>query len=371
MPRASFAAEDNTTAGMCASNLRRITSIASTLPAPSLGLPPINMTCGNWPWAFTIAIAPRPGGVASAAIVANGPRLERVETPMPQLRRHRAQRRRIVVEKEHGFSDQQARAATASLPGILGPHALRIAERQIDAKDRPAAKARSHADMGVQDAAQALDDREPEAHAGRVLFAQVESMKFFENVGKLVARDPGSRIPDLNAQYAAARAATNQDAAALGIAQRVTQEISQDPFDQMQVRAHHGAARNDAKTKMALFGSPSVFVGETLEQRIDRNVRDFGNEGSGIDAGHLEQRCEQAFRGFERLIDAFEHRSTLGLEAPFAKCVDEQTRGTERLQEIVAGGGQKFGLAQIRALGLNLQLLERLFDAAAFLDLFL
>jgi hypothetical protein len=78
---------------------------------------------------------------------ANGARFEGEETPVPQLRRERPERRRIVVEKQHGFSDEQARGAAASLRGFVHSDARRIAEAQIDAKDRTAAHARAHADV--------------------------------------------------------------------------------------------------------------------------------------------------------------------------------------------------------------------------------
>ena len=71
-------------------------------------------------------------------------------------------------------------------------------------------------------------------------------MELLENGLQLVGRNADAGIPDLQAQLAAARVATNQDAAALGIFDRVREQVADHLLEQVAIAAHPHVARNHA-----------------------------------------------------------------------------------------------------------------------------
>ena len=78
-------------------------------------------------------------------------------------------------------------------------------------------------------------------------------------------------------------------------------------------------------------------------------------EGAGIELGDVEQGIEQRFDGAQAGVD-------LAAEIVAGIAVDhrrgEQARGVQRLQQVVAGGGDEAGLAEIGGLGLGAARLE-------------
>ena len=92
-----------------------------------------------------------------------------------------------------------------------------------------------------------------------------------------------------------------------------------------------------------------------FEQRLQRERPLLRLEGAGIELGDVEQRVEQRFDRAQAGVD-------LAAEVVARIAVDqrrgEQPRGVQRLQQVVAGGGDEARLAEIGGLGLGAARLE-------------
>ena len=95
--------------------------------------------------------------------------------------------------------------------------------------------------------------------------------------------------------------------------------------------------------------------GQRIEHRLQGERPLLRPEGAGIELGDVEQRIEQRFDGAQAGID-------LAAEIVAGIAVDhrrgEQARGVQRLQQVVAGGGDEARLAEIGGLGLGAAGLE-------------
>ena len=96
-------------------------------------------------------------------------------------------------------------------------------------------------------------------------------------------------------------------------------------------------------------------VASEFEHRLQGERPLLRLEGAGIELGDVEQRIEQRFDGAQAGVD-------LAAEIVAGIAVDhrrgEQARGMQRLQQVVAGGGDEARLAEIGGLGLGAARLE-------------
>ncbi|MCY1458314.1 hypothetical protein D9M71_756860 [compost metagenome] len=96
-----------------------------------------------------------------------------------------------------------------------------------------------HLDPVIEDFRDALDDRQSQPHAlavGRA--ANVQLIELKEDRIEAIGRDPAAGVPHFQAQLVAPAPCRQQDAAFVGVAAGITEEVSQDPGHQAQVRAN-------------------------------------------------------------------------------------------------------------------------------------
>ncbi|MCY1348743.1 hypothetical protein D9M69_348980 [compost metagenome] len=87
---------------------------------------------------------------------------------------------------------------------------------------------------------------------------------------------------------------------------------------------------------------------EEVVQRVDIQVR---LDRALVQLGNIQQVGEQVFGAFQGLVGAL-HQLLLGRRQPtLAQGRDQQARGIERLQQVVAGGGQVLVLGEVGGLG--------------------
>src|SRR5271165_2883560 len=106
-------------------------------------------------------------------------------------------------------------------------------QRDLDREYRPLSLQRAHPNWMAEQFAQAFDDREPEAQTLASLAGGViHLMVFFEDRVQLRLGDADPGIPDFDVQFALASAAPNEHPAALGIFQRVRDQIADHLLEQ-------------------------------------------------------------------------------------------------------------------------------------------
>ena len=85
------------------------------------------------------------------------------------------------------------------------------------------------------------------------------------------------------------------------------------------------------------------------EQLGERHVGDFRPRRASVEAGDVEQRAEDFLDRLQRGVDIARQIHPLG-QGRVGRGLDQRThiepRGVERLQKIVAGGGEKAGLRE-------------------------
>src|ERR1700734_604924 len=106
-------------------------------------------------------------------------------------------------------------------------------ERDLDREYRPLSLQRPHPNRMTEQFPQAFDDREPEAQTLAPLAGGVvHLMVFVEDRLQLGLGDADPGVPDLDAQFALAPAAPDEHPAALGIFQRVRDQIADHLLEQ-------------------------------------------------------------------------------------------------------------------------------------------
>ena len=196
-----------------------------------------------------------------------------------------------------------------------------------------------------------------------------ELVEFLENGLPFVARDADSGIDHVETQEMAAMAAADQDFACLRIAYGVADEVAQHAFEQMAVGAQHGACAHHAQLYADGSRLRLELAMQGCEQRAELEIGNVGLQETGIELGDVHQRGEQMVHGGECRIDALYHVRGAAGGHFLSQRAQKQAGGVQRLVEVVAGGGQKAGLAEIGAFGGGLCLLQGGLHLSPFIDL--
>src|SRR6185437_3565150 len=98
--------------------------------------------------------------------------------------------------------------------------------RNLDAEARALADARSHRDRMIEQAAEAIDDGEPQAQSAAAIAIGVgDLVELVEDVLLLVLRNARPGVPDLDPKTIFAPSAADEHAALRGVAHRVRHEV--------------------------------------------------------------------------------------------------------------------------------------------------
>ena len=239
--------------------------------------------------------------------------------------------------------------------------------RHVDEEARTAAGHRLDFDGVAEDAADTLDDRQAEAETAGDLGALIEPLELLEDHLLLALGDAEAGVEHLDREAAAMVADADEDAAFRRVLDRVGDEVLDEAAQQTAVGAHPQGRGHDAEIEVAVAGDRLELDAQLLEDVVDAEDGELGLERPGVEAGDVEQRPEDLLDRIERLVDVDGvggERAVLGL---LHQRGGVEAGGVERLQDVVAGGGEELGLADVGVVGLGLGARQLGVEAGQFL----
>ena len=154
-----------------------------------------------------------------------------------------------------------------------------------------------------------------------------------------------------DADAAAADQHARAPARPVAVADRVGQEVLQHAAQQGRIALGDGAGRDVAQLDALLLGDRRERGDQRLQQRAERHRAHLRLDRAGIELGDVEQRVEQ---GFDRAqADDRSSRTSSSSRMALRHRGHEQARGVQRLQQVVAGGGDEAGLVDVGLFGLG------------------
>ena len=259
----------------------------------------------------------------------------------------------VVVDAQHDDAgelhaiDVARRRAAAWLSG--DGRRERHLDRETASRGRPS---KSTVDLVVEHARDALDDRQAEAQAARHLGALIEAVEFLEDRLLLRMRDAEPGIVDVDAQPPAPAPAADQHAAVGRVLDGVGDQVLQQPAQQPAVGLHRERGGHEFELRALLLRQRREFDLELAQQLVDAEADDLGLHRAGIEPRDVEQRAEDLLDRVERGIDVADELRVLAAALPLDQAGDVEPRGVERLQDVVARGGEEAGLGDVGLVGL-------------------
>ncbi|MNO82242.1 hypothetical protein D3C76_735110 [compost metagenome] len=275
---------------------------------------------------------------------------DHVAAPLPEQRTHAFEDAHFIVQHQQSPARQRITRARLRRREADGQRHL-AGYRYLDAEHRSAARKRVHLDAVVEDFRDALDDRQPQPHALAVGgAAHVQLIEFEEDGVQAIGGNAASGVPHFQAQLVAPATGPQQDAAFVGVATGVTEEVAQDPGHQAQVGANGVIAHVHAQPQAGGLGHGLELRDQWPEQFVEAVQRDIRLDRRLIEAGDVQQVGEQVLGAFQRLMRAFDqHLLDLG-QLALAQGRDQQPRGVERLQQVMTRRSEVFVLAAVGGL---------------------
>ena len=155
----------------------------------------------------------------------------------------------------------------------------------------------------VQQVGQPADEPQPEAQAGAAFFgAAVELAEVVEDPALIGLGNAGAAVPDLEPHDPAVPAASDEDAPLVGIANRIGNQIVEDPFEQAGVAAHHQVRRHEPQLEPLFIGNSQILPMDAPKQRGKSHVFDIRCDRSRFQFRHIQQRVQQATRERQRVL---------------------------------------------------------------------
>ena len=93
---------------------------------------------------------------------------------------------------------------------------------------------------------------------------------------------------------------------------------------------------------------------ELAQQFVDAEADEFGAHRAGVEPRDVEQCAENLLDGVERGIDVLDQLHVLAAALPLEQRGHVEAGGIQRLQDVVARGGEKPGLGDIGLVGVGL-----------------
>ena len=93
---------------------------------------------------------------------------------------------------------------------------------------------------------------------------------------------------------------------------------------------------------------------DLAHQLVDAEAGDFRPHRAGIEPRNVEQRAENFLHRLERGIDVVDQPRVLAAALALDQAGDVEPRGVERLQDVVARGGEEARLRDVGLVGLAL-----------------
>ncbi len=224
----------------------------------------------------------------------------------------------------------------------------------------------------AEDLGDALDNRQPQSHPFAVGgAAYIQLVEFKENRLQAVGGNAASGVPHLQPQLVAPAPRRQQDAAALGVAAGIAEEVAQDPRHQPQVGEQGKVTEAHPQPQPRRLGHRLELGNQGREHFIQAVGGQVRLHRRLIEPGNIQQVGEQVLGAFQGLVGAFHQQLLRGRQAALAQGGNQQACGIQRLQQVVAGGGQVLVLAAVGCLGGVPGLAQVALDALAPGDLLL
>src|ERR1700728_344132 len=284
-------------------------------------------------------------------------RREHAAAPTTQQGLHAVQNGPLVVDAEHdGAGETPAGGAGNRVQHRLGGGLRRA--RYFDGNARAAAGAGFEYHLAVEHARDALDDREAQAHAARDARALVEAVELLEHRAALAERNADTGVVDLDAQALAASPASHQHAPRRRVFDRVGDEILQQSPQQAAVRTHRQRARHEDDVETLFPRQRRKFHLEALQQFVDAEIGHLRLHRAGVEPRNVEQGGEYLLDRLERGVDVAHEIAIFAAALAFDQAGHVKTRGIERLQDVVARGGDETRLRGVGFVRLGLGALK-------------
>src|ERR1700686_3648483 len=146
----------------------------------------------------------------------------------------------------------------------------------------------------IEKPAQPVDDRKPKPQAAAAIpFGRRKLIELAKNAAALIFRDADAAVPHLDAERVAAATATDHDASADGVANRVGYQIEENAFEEDEIAADEGSARNRPQPQALFSCRRRECHFDTLEQVVNRELRNAGRDYAGVELGNIQERTEQ------------------------------------------------------------------------------
>src|SRR3984885_1299744 len=278
---------------------------------------------------------------------------ERAAAPAAKQRLHAVEDGAFVVDAEHHRAIE-ATDIERWQSAQLGRGGKIFCARYFDREARAVADIRFQHDLAVQHAGNAFDDRQAETETACHSRALIEPMEFAKYRAALALRDTDAGVVDLDAQLLAAPPAAHQHASRRRIFDRIGNEILQQPPTHAAIRAHALRARHEVEFQALLARQRREFDVEPVQQFVDAEIGDFRLHRAGIEPRNVEQRGEYLLDRFERGVDVLYQIAILTGALPLDQARHIKPRRIERLQNVVAGGGDESRFGDVGFVGFGL-----------------
>jgi hypothetical protein len=278
-------------------------------------------------------------------------RLQHAAAPAAEQRLHAVEHLGIVVDAQHRDAGELAAVGSG---GSRAACARRRGGRQrhLDREARAALRTERKSTLWSSTRAMRSTIDRPSPRP-RATLAPSSSRWNSRKITAFSTRDAEPGVVDVDAQLAAP-AAADQHAALGRVLDGVGDEVLQQPAQQAAVRAHGQRARHEGELEI-----PFRAQAARTRPRAGAKSRRCGSSNSGFMAPVSSREMSSSAPNIS---------STASSEAsmlPTARRVlaaalardqrgDVEPRGVERLQDVVAGGGEEAGLGDVGLLGLGL-----------------
>ena len=196
----------------------------------------------------------------------------------------------------------------------------------------------------------------------------MQALKFLEHQLLAGQRNAHPRVNHLDAHGFAQAAATDKNAPLSRIFNGIGDEILQHPPQQPPVGAHSQAAGHEGQPQALGSGDGLKFQLKLFKDVINTEMAEFRFHGTGVKTGNFQQRRENFLDSLQRGIDILRQLQVgvVGFFLALHQRGGIKPRGIQRLQNVMAGGGQKACFGEIGAFGLLFGAGQLLIEAGEF-----
>ena len=206
-----------------------------------------------------------------------------VATPARQQHAHAVENARLVIQRQHDHSRERLMVLRAHMPaGDQSARQHALADGGVNAKHRPLAGLRGQPHAMPHNAAEALDDGQAKAEAGRCFGRWREALELAEHILLFGFRNAKARIPNLDHKIGRTPAAAHQHAALGGVFERVRNQVLQQPPQHPPIRAHAQRARRKDQLQPPFFRHWLELDAQLTQQIVDAERAGLSRHGARV-----------------------------------------------------------------------------------------